>query len=303
MNWCKSPLLVTLSCAMLALPVTLRAETSLDKIKSAGKVVIGTRDSSAPLAYTLGDGKFVGYHVDVCLRIAQAIGAQLKNPKLPVEFQVVTSQNRLDLVRNGTVDLECGSTTHNKARAEQVAFAPTTYITNVRVAVKANSGINSIAQLSGKTVATTTGTTSVKLLRAHERAHGMDFKEVYGKDHANSFLLLEQGQADAFVMDDNLLAGNIANAKNPADFRIVGESLSQEPIAIMYRKDDPAFKAVVDQAVHDLMKGGELEKIYAKWFTAPIPPRGANVNMPMSAALKDAIARPNFRPAEDYSAK
>ncbi len=273
---------------------------TLAKIKAAGKVVIGTRDSSAPLAYTTGDGKYTGYHVEICNRIVDAIKANLKAPSLATEYTLVTSQNRIPLVVNGTVDLECGSTTNNAARQQQVAFAPTTYVTNVRIAVKANSGINSIADLKGKKVATTTGTTSVQLLRKHERAAGVQFDEVFGKDHADSFLLLESGRADAFVMDDNILAGNIVNAKNPAEFKIVGETLSEEPIAIMYRKDDAGFKKVVDDAVKAMMKSGEIDKIYAKWFQAPIPPRNVSVNMAMTAALKNAIANPNDKPAEDY---
>jgi glutamate/aspartate transport system substrate-binding protein len=276
------------------------AADTLAKIKSAGKISIGTRDSSAPLAYTLGDGKYTGYHVDVCLRIADAIRANLKAPGLPIEFTVVTSANRVPLVQNGTVDMECGSTTNNTARAQQVAFAPTTFVTNVRTAVKANSGITSIAQLNGKTVVTTTGTTSVQLLRRHEKANGVDFKELFGKDHADSFLLLESGRADAFVMDDNILAGLIVNSKQPADFKIVGESLSEEPIAIMIPKDDPAYKKLVDDTVIGLMKSGELDRIYTKWFMSPIPPRNAIVGMPMSASLKAAIASPNDKPAEAY---
>lgn len=274
--------------------------STLDKIQASGRLVVGTRDASAPLAYSVGEGKYVGYHVELCQRVADALRVQLKLPALRVEHQLVTSQNRIDLVRNGTVDLECGSTTNNLARQALVAFAPTTYITRVRIAVKASSGLTSIAQLDGKVVATTAGTTSVRLLRAHERARGVDFKEVLGKDHAQSFLLLEQGQADAFVMDDNILAGNIANAKNPSAFRIVGEVLSEEPIAIMLRKDDPAFKAAVDAAVVALMKSGELERLYARWFTSPIPPRGVSVDMPIGPELKAAFAQPNDRPAEAY---
>jgi glutamate/aspartate transport system substrate-binding protein len=294
--------------SLLALAVALVAagtahaqnNDTLAKIKAAGKVVIGTRDSSAPLAYTTGDGKYTGYHVEICNRIVDAIKANLKAPNLATEYTLVTSQNRIPLVVNGTVDLECGSTTNNASRQQQVAFAPTTYVTNVRIAVKANSGIHSIADLKGKKVATTTGTTSVQLLRKHERAQGVQFDEVFGKDHADSFLLLESGRADAFVMDDNILAGNIVNAKNPADFKIVGETLSEEPIAIMYRKDDPGFKKVVDDAVKSMMKSGEIEKIYNKWFMAPIPPRNVSVNMPMTASLKNAIANPNDKPAEEY---
>jgi glutamate/aspartate transport system substrate-binding protein len=285
--------------AMLACGVVNAADT-LAKTKSAGKITIGTRDSSAPLAYTLGDGKYSGYHVDVCLKIADAIKANLKAPTMPIEYTVVTSANRVPLVQNGTVDMECGSTTNNAARAQQVSFAPTTFVTNVRTAVKANSGITSIKDLNGKTVATTTGTTSVQLLRKHEKATGVDFKELFGKDHADSFLLLESGRADAFVMDDNILAGLIVNSKAPADFKIVGESLSEEPIAIMIPKDDPAYKKLVDDTVIGLMKSGELEKIYNKWFMSPIPPRNATVGMAMSASLKSAIATPNDNPAESY---
>ena len=285
--------------AVLACGVGHAADT-LAKIKTANKIVIGTRDSSAPLAYTIGDGKYVGYHVEVCQKIADAIKANLKTPTMPVEYQVVTSQNRIPLVQNGTIDMECGSTTNSTARQKDVAFAPTTFVTNVRIAVKANSGITSIAQLKDKTVATTTGTTSVQLLRKHERATGVDFKELFGKDHADSFLLMESGRADAFVMDDNILAGLIVNSKSPADFKIVGETLSEEPIAIMIPKDDPAYKKLVDDSVKGLMKSGELEKIYSKWFLSPIPPRNATVGMPVSASLKNAIANPNDNPVEAY---
>ena len=292
--------LLALAVAALTALSTAHAADTLAKIKGAGKISIGTRDSSAPLAYTVGDGKYVGYHVEVCQRIADAIRTNLKAPSMPIEYTVVTSANRVPLVQNGTVDMECGSTTNNAARAQQVAFAPTTFVTNVRTAVKANSGITSVAQLNGKTVATTTGTTSVQVLRKHEKATGIDFKELFGKDHADSFLLLESGRADAFVMDDNILAGLIVNSKNPAEFKIVGESLSEEPIAIMIPKDDPAYKKLVDDTVTGLMKSGDLDKIYAKWFMAPIPPRNATVSMAMSPALKNAIANPNDKPAETY---
>src|SRR5207253_3238297 len=166
--------------------------------------------------------------------------------------------NRIPLVANGTVDIECGSTTNNAARQKDVDFVHTTYVEEVRIATKANSGINSIKDLTGKTVATTTGTTSVQLLRKHERANNVDFKEVFGKDHSDSFLMLESGRADAFVMDGQILAGNIATSKNPADYKIVGEVISVEPIAIMIRKDDPAFKKLADDTVRDLMKSGDI---------------------------------------------
>jgi glutamate/aspartate transport system substrate-binding protein len=215
----------------------------------------------------------------------------------------VTSQNRIPLVQNGTVDIECGSTTNNATRQKDVAFALTTYVEEVRIATKANSGIDSLAKLNGKNVATTTGTTSVQLLRKHERAAGVDFKEVFGKDHSESFLLLESGRADAFVMDGQILAGNIATAKNPADFRIVGEVISVEPIAIMLRKDDPAFKKLADDTVRDLMKTGEIQKIYDKWFVQPIPPKNTKVGLPVSTATKAAWTNPNDKPLEEYLKK
>jgi len=220
-----------------------------------------------------------------------------------VKLQSVTSQNRIPLVQNGTVDIECGSTTNNTARQKDVAFVVTTYVEEVRIAVKANSGITSIAQLKDRNVATTTGTTSVQLLRKHERANGVDFKEVFGKDHADSFLLLESGRADAFVMDGQILAGNIATAKNPADFKIVGEVLNVEPIAIMIRKDDPAFKKLADDTVRDMVRSGDMAKAYDKWFVQPIPPKNTRVGLPASDATKAAWANLNDRPAEDYPKK
>lgn len=171
------------------------------------------------------------------------------------------------------------------------------------MAVRANSGLTSINQLNGKNVVTTTGTTSVQTLRKHERAANVSFKEIYGKDHSDSFLLLESGRADAFVMDDNILAGNIANSKNPKDFVITGEVLSIEPIAVMFRRDDADFKKAVDDAIRSMMKSGELGKLYTKWFQSPIPPRNSNLGMPMGATLKGLIANPNDRPMEDYAKK
>jgi glutamate/aspartate transport system substrate-binding protein len=275
-----------------------QATDTLAKVKASGKIVMGVRDSSVGTSYALGDNKFSGYHVELCERVLKAIV-----PAAKVEYTVVTSANRIPLVQNGTVDIECGTTTNNAARKEQVAFAVTTLMTEVRMAVKANSNLTSITQLNGKNVATTTGTTSVQTLRKNEKANGIDFKEVYGKDHADSFLLLESGRADAFVMDDNILAGNIANAKNPADFKIAGEVLSVEPIAIMFRKDDPAFKKAVDDVIKGLMKSGDLEKLYAKWYMSPIPPKNSNLNSAMGTSLKALIANPNDNPMEAYAKK
>jgi glutamate/aspartate transport system substrate-binding protein len=285
----------------LAVAGTAHAEDTLKKIKDSGTITEGVRESSGALAFTLGDGKYTGFHYDVCAHIIADIQKQLGMSKIDVKYQPVTSQNRIPLVQNGTVDLECGSTTNNAARQKDVAFAPALYIEEVRIAVKKSSGIKGIADLNGKTVATTTGTTSVQLLRKNKRAQGMDFKELNGKDHSDSFLLLESGRADAFVMDGQILAGLISKAKNPGDFAIVGEPLSVEPIAIMYRKDDPAFKKAVDDSVRAMAKSGEVAKLYDKWFMQPIPPGNTKVNLPASDATKAAWANPTDKPLEEYT--
>ncbi len=299
----KKSLLAPLAVAVsaLALAGVAHAEDTLKKIKDTGTITEGVRESSGALAFTLGDGKYTGFHYDVCAHIIADIQKHLGMAKLETKYQPVTSQNRIPLVQNGTVDLECGSTTNNAARQKDVAFAPALYIEEVRIAVKANSGIKDIAGLNGKTVATTTGTTSVQLLRKNKRAAGMDFKELNGKDHSDSFLLLESGRADAFVMDGQILAGLISKAKNPADFKIVGEPLSVEPIAIMYRKDDPTFKKMVDDSVRSMAKSGEVAKLYDKWFMQPIPPANTKVNLPASDATKAAWAHPSDKPLEEYA--
>jgi glutamate/aspartate transport system substrate-binding protein len=291
-----------LAVALAALTcVAVQADT-IAKVKGSGTITMGVRDSSGALSYTLGDGKYAGFHYEICQRIIANV-EKAAGKKVEVKYQSVTSQNRIPLVQNGTVDIECGSTTNNAARQKDVAFVVTTFVEEVRIAVKANSGITSIAQLKDRNVATTTGTTSVQLLRKHERANGIDFKEVFGKDHADSFLLLESGRADAFVMDGQILAGNIATAKAPADFKIVGEVLNVEPIAIMIRKDDPAFKKLADDTVRDLVKSGDMAKMYDKWFMQPIPPKNTRVGLAASDATKTAWANLNDKPAEDYAKK
>jgi glutamate/aspartate transport system substrate-binding protein len=298
----KKHLLAFAVAALAAGGAFAQAGDTLAKVKSSGVITMGVRDSSGALSYTLGDGKYAGFHYELCERIIANVEKAVGR-KVEVKYQSVTSQNRIPLVQNGTVDIECGSTTNNAARQKDVSFAVTTYVEEVRIAVKANSGITNIAQLKDRNVATTTGTTSVQLLRKHERANGIDFKEVFGKDHADSFLLLESGRADAFVMDGQILAGNIAASKSPADYKIVGEVLSVEPIAIMIRKDDPAFKKLADDTLRDLMKSGEVAKLYDKWFVQPIPPKNTRVGLPASDATKAAWANPNDKPVEDYAKK
>jgi len=302
----KKTLLMPLAISIIGLfsaPAAFAQQSTLDKMRSSGAVTMGVRESSGALSYTLGDGKYAGFHVEICNTVLRDIQKQLNMKTLDVKYSPVTSQNRIPLLQNGTVDIECGSTTNNATRQKDVAFAVTTYVEEIRIAVKANSGITSLNQLNGKKVATTTGTTSVQLLRKHERATGVNFEEIFGKDHADSFLLLESGRADAFVMDGSILAGNIANARNPGDYRIVGEVIAVEPIAIMMRKDDPSFKKAVDESIIKMMKDGTLTKLWDKWFMQPIPPKNARVGLALSDSTKQAWSSPNDRPAEDYQKK
>lgn len=297
----KKHLLAMAVMALAAGSAMAQAGDTLAKIKSSGAVTLGVRESSGALGYTLGDGKYVGFHTEMAAHIAEDLKKQLALSKLDVKYQPVTSQNRIPLIANGTVDLECGSTTNDLNRQKDVAFANTTYMEQVRIAVKADSGINDVKDLAGKTVATTTGTTSVQLLRQNKRAEGIDFKNVMGKDHADSFLLLETGRADAFVMDGSILAGNISKSKNPKDFKLVGEPLSTEPIACMVRKDDPAFLKAVNDSIARQVKDGSLEKLYDKWFVQPIPPSNQAVGLPLSEATKQAWLNPNNKPKEDFN--
>ena len=286
---------LALCCA--AAPAYAQAQQpTLDKIKASGKAVLGVREASPPMAYMLGaQDKYVGYHVELCERVLKEVA-----PAAKLEYMAITAQNTMALVSNGTVDIGCGPTTNNTARQQQVAFAVTTYVSEVRMAVRADSDIKSISQLGGRNVAASTGTTAVQMLRKQERVVGAPINVMLGKDHAESFLLLETGRVDAFVLDDNLLAGVIASSKNPAGFRIVGETMGSEPIALLFRKDDPAFKAAVDGVLTKLMQSGEVEKIYNKWFVNPIPPKNVSLNLPMGDTLNGLIASPNDKPLETY---
>lgn len=266
---------------------------TLKKAQETGAITVGYRESSIPFGYLDDKQQPIGYGVDVCMKIVDAVKAELKMPNLKVNMQPITSSNRIPLLQNGTIDIECGSTTNSVQRQQQVAFGPTYFVINVTAAVKKNSGINTLADLNGKSISTTSGTTSVPLLKGYEKTKNVDVKEIYGKDHAESFLLMADDRVAAFVMDDILLAGQIANAKNPADFKIIPESLRQEPYAPMLRKDDPQFKALVERTMAGMMKSGEMERLYGKWFTSPIPPKGINLNFPAGPAIKEAFQNPN----------
>ena len=283
-------------------PIAFAAESgpTLDKVKRSGTLVLGVRDFSYPLSYADADGKPIGYHIDICHRIAEAVKARLGLPALSVRTRSVTSQNRIPLMVEGEIDLECGSTTNNAARQKLVAFAPTTFVTTVRAAVKVKSGITTLAQLNGKPVVTTSGSTGMQLLLAKRPGGQFSVTEMYANDHAESFHLLESERAAAFVIDDNLLAGLIAMSDAPADYRILDAVINVEPIAIMLRKGDPVFKALVDETVIAMMKGGEIDKLYAKWFLAPIPPKNVSLNFPMGTVLANMIRFPGDEPAETF---
>lgn len=292
--------LMAAAFAVLALPAAAQgdpAKSTFDKIKASGTVVLGVRETSAPMAYRLGsDGKYVGYHVELCEHVLREIA-----PGAKFEYMALTAQNTMPLVQNGTVDIGCGPTTNNLTRQTQVAFALTSYVSQVRMAVKVDSGITSFAQLNGRTVSASTGTTAVQMLRTFAKSKNIDIPTTLGKDHFESFLLLENGRADAFVLDDNLLAGLIANGRNPAGYHIVGEALASEPIALLFRKDDPAFKKAVDESLRKFMQSGGAEKLYNKWFMAPIPPKNVSLNLPMSDTLKQLFREPNDKSVESYT--
>jgi len=287
---------VALAALVLASMGTMaQSSSTLDKIKSSGAITLGYREASFGFSYLDANLKPIGYSMDICAHILEAVKTKLQLPALKVNYQAVTSANRIPLVQNGTVDLECGSTTNLVERQKQVAFSPDIFRYNVRMLVKKSSGIQSIADLQGKSVATTTGTTSFRLLRQADRANKLDITNVPGKDHTESFLLVQGDKAAAFVLDDILLAGQIANARDPQNYEIVGESLRTENQALMLRNDDPAFKQLVDETVTGLMQSGEMEKLYNRWFMSPIAPKGININYPLNAETRDAFANPSSK--------
>jgi glutamate/aspartate transport system substrate-binding protein len=284
-----------------AFAVTAHAQEltgTLKKVKETGAITIGHRESSIPFSYLDDKQQPIGYAMDLCMKIVDAVKTELKMPNLKVNLQPVTSGNRIPQLQAGNIDMECGSTTNSVERQKQVSFGPTYFVINVTAAVKKNSGIKALADLNGKTISTTSGTTSVPLLKKYEKTANADIKEIYGKDHAESFLLMTQDRTSAFVMDDILLAGQIANSDKPGDYMIIQESLRQEPYSMMIRKDDPQFKALVDKTVGGVMKSGEIDKIYAKWFTSQIPPKNVNMNFPATPAIKGAFANPNDKGVE-----
>ncbi len=285
---------VALTVAAFAAQAQAQAPASgtLAKLKDTGVITLGVRDASIPMSYLDNKQQYVGFHIDICNRIVEEVRRQARLPGLKVHQQLVTSANRIPLITNGTIDMECGSTTNTTERQKQVAFALTTFVTDVRIMTKVSSGIRTLADLDGKTLAVTTGTTTVPLIQAQERGRNIQLNVVQGRDHAESFLLLENGRADAFALDDYLLAGARSRSKDPAAYMFLPVVLRTEPIAIMLRRDDPAFKKIADDTIRSLMKSGEFEKLYNKWFMGNIPDVTAPLSMPMSGTLKTLMLNP-----------
>jgi glutamate/aspartate transport system substrate-binding protein len=273
---------------------------TLKNIKDTGAITLGFRDSSIPFSYLDDNQKPIGFAMDICYKIVDAVKKELKLDKLEVKLNPVTSATRIPLMANGTIDLECGSTTNNAERQKQVAFTNTHYLTASRYVFKKSSGLKSIDDLKGKTVVSTAGTTNIKQLTEANVSRGLGANIIPAKDHAESFLMVETDRAVAFVMDDILLASLVAGSKSPDDYVISKDAFSKpEPYGIMLRKDDAPFKKVVDAATGALYTSGEGQKIYEKWFTQKIPPKGLNLNSPISAELKNEFAKPSDSPNPD----
>jgi ABC-type amino acid transport substrate-binding protein len=292
---------ILMTAALLAAGVAASAGaqtvSTLKKVADANKITVSYREASVPFSYLIGSKTSVGFSAELTEAIIDDVRKKLKKPNLEVAYMPVTSQNRIPLLVNGTYDLECGSTTNNTARGKDVAFAINHFYTGTRLLVKKSSGIKNYADLAKKTVASTTGTTNAQVIRKYSADKKLDMQLILGKDHDDSLLLVESDRAVAFAMDDILLFGLLANSKNPASLEVVGDSLQVEPYACMLRKDDPEFKKLVDGTITRLMKSGEFTKMYAKWFTSPIPPKGVNLNLPMSEDLKANLKALSDKPA------
>ncbi|MBC7859630.1 MAG: amino acid ABC transporter substrate-binding protein [Burkholderiaceae bacterium] len=265
---------------------------TLAKIKKSGTITLGVRDGSIPFSYLDDKQQYQGYSVDLCMKVVTAVQKHLGLTALKVVLNPVTSANRIPLMANGTIDLECGSTTNNLERQQQVAFAPTMFVIGNRLLVKKSSNIKSLADMRGKTLVATAGTTTLKQMTILNKEQNLGMNIAVGKDHPESFLMLETGRAAAEANDDILLASQRANSKNPDEFEITKDALSVEPYGIMLRKGDPAFKKVVDEALVKLYKSEDINRIYNKWFMSPIPPKGVNMNFPMPPQLKVVFDKP-----------
>jgi glutamate/aspartate transport system substrate-binding protein len=287
----------TLATALISAPVLAQELTgTLKKIKDSGVITLGHRESSVPFSYYDEKQQVVGYSQDMMLKAVEAIRAELKLARLEIKLVPVTSENRITLVENGSVDLECGSTTNTSERQKQVSFSNSIFVVGTRLMTKTSSGIKDFPDLAGKNVVTTAGTTSERLLRKMNNSNNMKMTVISAKDHGEAFLILESGRATAFVMDEVLLYGEMAKARNAREWTVVGTPQSYEAYGCMMRKDDPAFKKVVDAGLAKVMTSGEAERLYSKWFLQPIPPKGLNLNFALSYALKKLYKSPNDKP-------
>ena len=291
-----SAALITFAFAVT--PVMAQESPTLKKAKDTGSMTLGHRESSIPFSYYNDQQQVIGYSQDLMLKVVDGVKEQLKLSKLDTKLMPVTSANRITLVQNGTVDIECGSTTNNLERQKQVGFSTTIFVIGTRLLTKKESGIKDFPDLAGKNVVTTAGTTSERLLRKMNEDKQLKMNIISAKDHGEAFLTLETGRAVAFMMDDALLYGEMAKAKKPGDWIVTGTAQSKEAYGCMVRKDDPEFKKVVDAALTKAMTSGEADKIYAKWFMSPIPPKGLNLNMPMSDEMKALYKAPNDKAFE-----
>jgi ABC-type amino acid transport substrate-binding protein len=288
--------LAALALTGLAAVSAAQADT-LKKIADSGKITLAHRESSVPFSYLAGGGSPIGFSADLSNMVVEAVKKRLNNPGIKVELQAVTSQNRIPLLQNGTIDLECGSTTNNSTRGKDVQFTINIFYTGTRLLAKKTSNITNYADLAKKTVASTTGSTNALVIRKYNTDKNLGMEVVLGKDHDDSVLMVDSGRAVAFAMDDILLFGLMGNAKNPAEWEVVGDSLQVEPYACMLRKDDPKFQELVNGVIGGMMKSGEFEKLYTKWFMSPIPPKGQNLNLPMSKELRDNLKAASDKPA------
>ncbi len=278
--------------------VQAQESPTLKKIKESGSITLGHRESSIPFSYYDDKQQVIGYSHELMLKVVDAIKADLKLAKLDTKLMPVTSANRITLVQNGTVDIECGSTTNNTERQKQVAFSTTIFVIGTKLMTKKESGVKDFPDLAGKNVVTTAGTTSERLIRRMNEEKQMKMNIISAKDHGEAFLTLETGRAVAFMMDDALLYGEMAKAKKPGDWTVTGTAQSREAYGCMLRKDDPGFKKVVDAALSKALTSGDAEKIYAKWFMNPIPPKGLNLSMPLSDDMKALFKAPNDKAFE-----
>ena len=293
----KPTIILAAALAACALAGTAAQADTLKKVADMGKITVAYREASVPFSYLAGSGGPVGFSVEISNAIVDAVKKELNKPALKVDLQAVTSQNRIPLLQNGTIDIECGSTTNNTVRGKDVQFAINYFYTGTRLLVKKNAGIKNWADLAKKKVASTTGTTNAQVIRKYSKDNNLDFDIVLGKDHDDAMLLVDAGRAEAFAMDDILQFGLKNNARNPADWDVVGDALQVEPYACMMRKDDPQFQKLVNGVIGGMMKSGEFERLYAKWFTAPIPPKNQVIGLPMSQELRDNLAAQSDRPA------